>query len=220
MDYSTILLAGGEGTRFRGPNQEYKAFIVFKGVPFFLRVLKQIPNSVRDIIIATTKSHAMRFVEVSAQYQFEPKPKLVCDETQFQGPMSGILKGMQATLHDSCLVVPCDVPLLKAKVLQELINQFEQANSTSAVIPRWPNGYIEPLTAIYRKSSFLEPCRRQFDQGERRIRKVLDALPGVRYVEIEHFRKIDPELLSFMNINTEEDYLKLETLPRKILAPK
>jgi len=45
MLYSAILLAGGEGRRFRGSSQEYKAFIKFKGIPLFLRVLQQLPGS-------------------------------------------------------------------------------------------------------------------------------------------------------------------------------
>lgn len=218
MAYSTILLAGGEGIRFRGRNQEYKAFIKFKGVPFALSVLKQIPSFVRDIIIVTIKRHATRFLELIEQYQFYPKPKLVFDEIPFQGPMIGVINGMQVAHHDGCLVVPCDAPLLKIEVLQKLIKQFEQIHNTSAVIPRWPNGYIEPLTAIYRKSLFLEPCRRHFEQGERRLSHVLASIPGVRYVEIEQFRKVDPKLVSFFNVNTENDYLKLKALYEKILA--
>jgi len=218
LSYSTILLAGGEGIRFSGRNQEYKAFIKLKGVPFALSVLKQIPSFVRDIIIVTIKRHVPRFLELIEQYQFYPKPKLVFDEVPFQGPMYGVISGMQAAYHDGCLVVPCDVPLLKIEVLQELIEQFEQIHNTSAVIPRWPNGYIEPLTAIYRKSLFLEPCQRYFEQGERRLSLVLTAIPGVRYLEIEQFRKIDPKLVSFFNVNTENDYQKLKALYEKIIA--
>ncbi|MFX0195251.1 MAG: molybdenum cofactor guanylyltransferase [Candidatus Hodarchaeota archaeon] len=219
MAYSTILLAGGKGLRFKEQNQEYKAFIKFKGIPFVLSVLKQIPSSANDdIIIVTIKRHATRFMDLIEQYQFSPKPKLVFDEIPFQGPMIGVINGMQVAYHDGCLVVPCDAPLLKIEVLQELIKQFEQIQNTSAVIPRWPNGYIEPLTAIYRKSRFLEPCRRHFEQGERRLSYVLASIPGVRYVKIEQFRKVDPKLVSFFNVNTENDYLKLKALYKKILA--
>ncbi|MFQ6125958.1 MAG: molybdenum cofactor guanylyltransferase [Candidatus Heimdallarchaeota archaeon] len=213
MTYSTILLAGGEGIRFRGQNQEYKAFIKFQGIPFVLNVLKQIPRSAYDdIIIVSIKRHATRFLELLEQTQFSPKPKLVFDEIPFQGPMIGIINGMQVAQHDGCLVVPCDIPLLKVEVLQKLIQQFEQIHNTSAIIPRWPNGYIEPLTAIYRKSLFLEPCRRHFEQGERRLSQVLATISGVRYVDIEQYRKIDPRLVSFYNVNTEADYLKLKAL--------
>ncbi|MFQ5821758.1 MAG: molybdenum cofactor guanylyltransferase, partial [Candidatus Heimdallarchaeota archaeon] len=172
----------------------------------------------RDIIIVTIKRHATRFLELIKLSEFHPKPKLIFDEIPFQGPMIGIISGMQVAHHDGCLVVPCDVPLLKLEVLQELIKQFEQIHYTSAVIPRWPNSYIEPLTAIYRKSLFLEPCRRYFEQGERRLIKVLATIPRVRYMDIEQFRKVDPELVSFFNINTEKDYLKLEALYEKIRA--
>ncbi|MFX0196466.1 MAG: hypothetical protein ACFFCW_10115, partial [Candidatus Hodarchaeota archaeon] len=55
-------------------------------------------------------------------------------------------------------------------------------------------------------------CRSLFDQGERRLSKTLDALENVRYVDIEQFRKVDPELDSFVNINTENEFLKLEAL--------
>ena len=143
------------------------------------------------------------------QYQYQPKPKLAYDEPPFQGPMNGILTGMQLAQYDNCLVVPCDVPLIKTEVLQVLINLLEQANDSPAIIPRWPNGYREPLTAIYRKSLMLDPLRRHFQQGERKIQNVLDALPAIRYVTIACLQKVDPELYSFININTEEDLHKL-----------
>lgn len=212
MYYSTILLAGGGGTRFRGQNQEYKAFVLFKKVPFFIRVLKQIPSSAYDIIIVTIKNFAPKVLQLIEQYQFYPKPRLAFDELQFQDPMSGIISGMQAAHHDGCLTVPCDISLLRTGVLQELMTKFEQTNNVSTVIPKWPNGYIEPLTAIYRKSLVLKLCRSLFDQGERRLSKTLDALENVRYVDIEQFRKVDPELDSFVNINTENEFLKLEAL--------
>jgi len=50
----------------------------------------------------------------------------VFDEIQSQGPMSGILTGMQMTLHDHCLVVPCDIHLVKSQVLQELVDQLKK----------------------------------------------------------------------------------------------
>lgn len=209
MECSTILLAGGEGRRFRGSNTHYKAFLKFKGLPLFLRVLRQLPSYIQDITIVTAKHHMVKFEELIEQYTVQPKPKLAYDEPPFQGPMNGILTGMQLAHYDKCLVVPCDVPLIKTEVLQVLINHLEQANDSPAVIPRWPNGYREPLTAIYRKSLLLEPLRRYFQQGERKIQNVLDDLPEIRYIPIACLQKVDPELHSFINVNTKDDFREL-----------
>jgi len=209
MECSTILLAGGEGRRFRGSSNQYKAFVKFKGLPLFLRVLRQLPPYIRDITIVTAKQHSVKFEDLIDQYKFQPKPKLAYDEPPFQGPMNGILTGMQLTHNDYCLVVPCDVPLIKTEVLQVLINHLVHANDSPAVIPRWPNGYREPLTAIYRKSLMFEPLRRHFQQGERKIQNVLDELPEVRYVTMACLQEVDPELHSFININTADDFREL-----------
>ena len=213
MECSTVLLAGGEGKRFTKNRDEYKAFIIYHGLPFFLRVLKKIPSSAsHDVTIVTTKSHVKKFNDLIGQFKYQPLPKIVFDEPPFQGPMNGIIKGMQSAFHDNCLVVPCDIPLLKTKVLQDLINRFEQIKNAPGIIPRWSNGYREPLTAIYRKKFLFEPLLREFEQGERKIQNVLDSLSGIEYVEIDQFRTIDPALHSFCNINTNEDYHNLESI--------
>jgi len=72
-----------------------------------------------------------------------------------------------------------------------------------AVIPE-VGGKLQPLHAVYRKQ-----CARKIESlavgGEKRLTAIAAAV-NARKVDEDEVRKIDPQLLSFFNVNTPEDY--------------
>jgi molybdopterin-guanine dinucleotide biosynthesis protein A len=77
------------------------------------------------------------------------------------------------------------------------------ANANDVVIPR-VSGWLEPLHAIYGKAC-LPAMGRLLDQGQRQIIAFFDQV-RVRYVEGDEVARYDPRHLSFVNINTPEDW--------------
>jgi molybdopterin-guanine dinucleotide biosynthesis protein A len=77
-------------------------------------------------------------------------------------------------------------------------------------------GRFQVLHAAYGKS-----CRSALDamisRGERRLQDLVPLL-DVRIVGEDEIRPHDPELLSFFNVNTPEDYASARALAEK-LAP-
>ncbi len=106
-------------------------------------------------------------------------------------------------------VVPCDTPFFSAQAMSVIATAYiERERNTDAIIPRWSNGFIEPLHGIFRVEAFLPYIEKNMRWGELRLRKLLDAGPRVTYLDIETcFMAVDPALRMFDNIN-EKDHLR------------
>ncbi|MDD3043458.1 MAG: molybdenum cofactor guanylyltransferase, partial [Methanosarcinaceae archaeon] len=66
----------------------------------------------------------------------------------------------------------------------------------------------ESLHAVYSKKLIPE-IEKAFERGERFVLAPVFELKDVVYVDVSEIRKIDPELLTFVNINTVEDIEKI-----------
>ena len=82
----------------------------------------------------------------------------------------------------------------------------------NAVIPRWPNGYIEPLLAVYRTEVAKAASNDALDDGRLDMQAMVDKLQGIRYISTLVLRQLDPELRTFFNVNTISDLRKAETM--------
>ncbi len=124
------------------------------------------------------------------------------DRREGLGPMMGIYSGMKELSADYSVVLPCDSPFLSVPLMRALI---EKAVNYDAVIPKWPNGYVEPLHSVYRLSSSIPAIESAFDVGERSVLDMIKRLDSVRYVPVDDLRRFDKELLTFFNINYPKD---------------
>jgi len=114
------------------------------------------------------------------------------------GPTGGLHAGVREVKGDLVAVVACDMPCISARILGHL---FSLVDDYDAVIPAWNPEMLEPLHAVYRRSALLAYLE---EPGHRSLREMTKALK-VRFVAIEELRQMDPELLSFTNINKIEE---------------
>jgi molybdopterin-guanine dinucleotide biosynthesis protein A len=99
-------------------------------------------------------------------------------------------------------VCGCDMPFLNPALIRHLRSRLEDAD---VVMPRHGGDY-EPLHAVYTRAC-LEPIRRCIERQGRST----DFLPEVRplVVDEDELRRFDPDLRSFTNVNTPEEYAAL-----------
>jgi molybdopterin-guanine dinucleotide biosynthesis protein A len=104
---------------------------------------------------------------------------------------------------ERALVVAVDMPLVQARLVSFLLSQ---AMGDALVVPI-VEGVPQVLFALYPRSvlPLIEECLRQ---GRRDPRSLLEGAP-VRYIEEEELRRVDPELRSFVNVNTPDELRKL-----------
>jgi molybdopterin-guanine dinucleotide biosynthesis protein A len=140
-----------------------------------------------------------------ARYETLALPaRLVPDERPGLGSLMGIYSGLKAARYSHALAVACDMPFLSLSLLRYML---PLADGHDVVIPRL-DGLMEPLHAVYGKAC-LPPMRRLLDQGHRQIIAFFDKV-RVRYVGAGEVEPLDPRRLSFVNVNTPEDWEQVQ----------
>ena len=206
MDKSAIVLAGGSSSRFG----EDKGVVKLAGKPLIGHVVDAVRRIVDETIVVTSSVDRVKKYE-----KLVPDcVKFVVDTRESKGPLIGALTGFGVASGVYALVVPFDTPFVSREIVSLL---FELCVGRSAVIPRWPNGQIEPLHAVYQVKAATAAAEAAVAEGRLDMRGMIERLRGVRFVSTLAIQEFDPELKSFFNINTPLD-LKNATVmikPRK-----
>lgn len=185
-----IVLVGGRSSRMGVP----KMSLDFGGAPLLTRIVTELKRRFDEIVIV-------------AAPDLSPHPrvpiagvKVIHDEEAFQGPLEALRRGLVALDHDIGFACSGDLALLNAYVADALVGMLEDFD---AVIPE-VGGKLQPLHAVYRKrcASAIESLAAS---GEKRLTASANAINARRVPEHE-LLALDPELRSFFNVNTPEDY--------------
>jgi molybdopterin-guanine dinucleotide biosynthesis protein A len=128
-----------------------------------------------------------------------------------RGPLEGLATALEFLADREIAlagITTCDAPLIQPQLLAWLAAHLaeEQASGVQAVIPT-DGQHLYGLTAVYR-TTVCTQLRQLLEQGERRIID-LPRWIEAKLVSWDECRQPDPELLSFMNANTPEEYRAL-----------
>jgi len=196
---SAVILAGGSGERLG----EYKPLFKLLERPMVLYVYEAARRVADEVILAVKtgdQAEALRGIVNGAYIAFD-----VVD----LGAVGGIYAGLANAHHDLVLILPSDTPLLSSETLSRLL---KHVNRHEAAVPRWPNGYIEPLVAAVRRGSALRAVQRLVELkivSPRELYKLLNTA----YVDVYTLTP-NPEA-EFLNVNTYEDAARAEELLRR-----
>jgi molybdopterin-guanine dinucleotide biosynthesis protein A len=189
---SAVILAGGAGRRLG----EDKSLIEFGGRSLIQWSVEKLARVVDEIVLVARDPE-----QAGSLGDLLPDILVSCDGISGYGPVAGLAAGMECGQGENALAVGCDLPFLNTDVVLKL---FELVEGYEAAVPVRANGMIEPLHAVYKREKLLTACKASIEQGERRIRSPL-AMLNVNYVSINLLKPLDPELLTFFNLNTRED---------------
>lgn len=190
---SAIILAGGKSTRM---NKD-KGLKELCGEPLVNHVIHRVSDHVDEILVVVG-SQVQKDVYSNVVGN---RVKLVIDLYDDGSPLVGALTGLSEAKGDYALVTGCDMPFISHKVIKYLFNAGEGRNGA---VFRWPNGWVEPLIAVYRVKPSLDRALHLYDSGNLRLRLILLNMEDVDMVPIDTLMQMDPELLSLRDIDTEE----------------
>jgi molybdopterin-guanine dinucleotide biosynthesis protein A len=108
------------------------------------------------------------------------------------GPLGGIYAALGASAAAWNLVVACDMPAIRAPLLEELLGAAE-TSGTDGLIPMGPEGLPEPLCAVYH-ADCLPRIKAALAGG---VRKVMEGLAGAAILIYK-----PSDLTAFENCNT------------------
>lgn len=200
---SAIVLAGGESLRFG----RRKALFSLLGKPMISYVLSAVSRVADQILIAVDEAAPFRAAIDTAV--FDTRVEIVEDSLSGSNPLNGLLSAAVKLQSGFSLVVPCDTPLLNTRLLQFLIDEVKGAD---AVIPRWETGYIEPIHAVYKIEALRRVIHVFTKNSNISFYQFLKKLKNVNFVSINKLKRLDPHLLTFLNVNTIKDYTKVKKI--------
>ena len=183
---AAVILVGGKSSRMG----RAKALLPFDNEPLIAHVVRRLKSWFPEIIVVAAPDQELP--ELSAV--------LVRDEIAYQGPVSGIYHGLKAATKDVCFVTSCDAPFLNFELIDHLL---EQISEYDVVVPFWQERF-QPLHAIYR-TSVVPLLKEQLERGELRPIFLYDKV-RTRKIQEAEIRRLDPEGLSFLNMNSPADY--------------
>ena len=196
---SVVILAGGFSKRFG----EDKALLKLAKKPLILHILDRI-ITITDaaIVVVSSKNQVEHYSRI-----LPTTVEIVKDEYEIRTPLVGAMTGFKHAKGKYTLLLPCDTPFVSRSVAALLL---KLCIDRDAAIPRWPNGYLEPLHAAYATKSALTAARTTLEKEQLNMRSMIETLDNVHYVNVNTIKKIDPKLMTFFNINTQGDLRRAE----------
>jgi molybdenum cofactor guanylyltransferase len=163
-----VLLVGGASERFGSP----KALARFRGETLAARAWRVLGEACDEVLAVGKAADAL------------PLPYTIVDDgTASRAPVHGVVAGLRAARHDTCVVLPVDCPLVTAEVLVALAD--------AVGVP--PSG---PLPGAY-ATSMLPLLEERVARGELTLRGVNTTVVAV-----------DEALLA--DVDTPADLARLE----------
>jgi molybdopterin-guanine dinucleotide biosynthesis protein A len=185
-DAAAVVLVGGKSSRMGRP----KALLPFEGEPLITHVVLRLRQMFTEAVVVA-----------APEQELPDLPALIVrDEVAYQGPVSGIYHGLKASRKELCFVTSCDAPFLNLGLIAHLLAQVADYD---VVVPYWEERF-QPLHAVYR-TGVAPLLKQQLLRGELRPIFLFDKV-RTHKVHEDEIRRLDPEGLSLLNMNSPEEY--------------
>ncbi|HEV2878953.1 MAG TPA: molybdenum cofactor guanylyltransferase [Candidatus Eremiobacteraceae bacterium] len=193
-----VLLAGGRATRLPG-----KLTRTIGDEPMIVRVYRKLTGAGRPCVVSVREPLPAAIAErISAP--------MVQDAYGDAGPLGGLASAAAQVRTPLLFAAAGDLPNVDALIVDALEERYRQETQRSGVapdviLPRHPNGDVEPLAALYDTTALRASAVRSLAIGQK---KVTQALEGLRVI---HYDIAAAEAIKFINVNTLQDLAGIET---------
>lgn len=195
-----LILAGGLSSRFQHSDKWVdKILYPINGKPILNHIIDTLHKAFGDIVIVTKRERGDKYREVIGQRNVT----IVFDDVDnVYHPLIGVQAGIKSLNTDYVVVIAGDLPYLKLEVVEMLIKYLDDYDLVS---PIWSNGVIETLLVVYRRkhleSIVDKALKKEFSKPSDLIRSAYK----LKFIPIDKFKSIDPNLRSFISINKLSD---------------
>lgn len=182
---TAVVLAGGQGSRMGGLD---KGLLDYQGSPVISQILTALKPQVDRIII-----NANRNLSTYRQYKYS----VISDNTNdFQGPLAGMLAGLESAQTDYILTLPCDGPFVPHNLARKMLATIE-AGAEIAVAH--DGDRFQPVYALIPRQ-LLSSLQNFLNLEQRKI---------MLWYRQHDMRACDfsQQLDTFVNLNTPKDLL-------------
>lgn len=184
-----VVMAGGKGRRMGG---EDKGLLQIRGKPMIEYVLETLRPQVGQILINANRNQE--------HYRRLGYPVVADISGGFLGPLAGMASALQASETEYLLTVPCDSPLLPARLAEVLSKALLEQKAEISVATDGER--MQPVFALLRRS-LLPSLLDYLDQGGRKIDTWYAQHPTA-LADCSGFPG------AFLNVNTPEEQALVE----------
>jgi molybdopterin-guanine dinucleotide biosynthesis protein A len=203
-DSAVAILCGGKSTRM-GTD---KGLVPLCGKPMLLYVLETCEEVFSEIFVVLGSNVNKSYEELIGN-----RASMLTDKfPDVNSPLNGAFTAFENCEQKYLYLLSCDMPFVNTEVLKLM---REIITTENAVVPRWPNGYIEPLHAIYRAKPSLEAAQKALTANQMDMRSMIKNMRSVLYLSTLVIEKLDPKLETFFNVNTVSELRKAEEKIKK-----
>ena len=196
---SALILAGGRSRRM---GYKEKALLPIGDKTILEHVMDSLDGVVDEIIISMRDATQQELLNDYTQGY-----DVVLDKFVDVGPLSGILEGLKAATGEYVFVAACDMPYINNDVVELL---FKHVEGHDAAIPVWENEDLEPIHAVYRTRPMAVETEKAILRNEKFVLAPVFKMQDLVFVNMDEIRELDPDLRTFVNINTPDDVEKLQ----------
>jgi len=199
---SGVVLAGGSSKRL-GVD---KGLRLLAGKPLVNHIVESICDHVDEVIVVVASE------EQKENYQQALDAALIVTDMYSEGsPLVGLMTGLSFCKYPYAFVVACDMPFIRDEAVEML---FAEAEGREGAVFEKPNGWIEPLAAVYHVDTALREAECLYGEGDLRVRMIFLSLDDVALIPVERLRVVDPELRTFFDTDSEESFVMAEKIIR------
>ena len=203
-----VILAGGKSSRLK----VNKVFLKIRYEPLISEIVRVVSEVAENVVVTIGKQdQEEKFAEILPRWV-----KIAKDTTDEKAAIYGVLTGLRAVETDYTAILAADLPFVNSEVIRMLHREVE---GFDLAIPRWPNGDIEPLYAVYRVLAAQKAFYDTVESGAVRIRDAVNRLEKINYVPVEQFLSVDKSLRCFVNVNTPTDLERVKIILRAETDP-
>jgi len=185
LPVSVVILAGGQGERLG----QDKTTIELGGLTLLQRVIRTAEQLSEDIICVAREDQRITAGGVS----------IVRDPPGNSGVLPAILAGLQRASSDWVFLTACDMPFIQIPFVQYMLSLCD---SHTIIVPKISAG-LEPFHALYHHR-VIPSLQAAINRREKRVVSFYHG-QDIREVNENEIKRFDPHLISFFNINTDED---------------
>jgi len=200
------ILIGGKSTRFGSD----KGLFEFRGKPLISYQLETITQNDYDIfLVAHSKQQAQSYIDkidIRQIMGFIIDDNSLFSDPKLPSPMKGLYsayKELKELEYEKSFAISCDLPLINLDVIEFMI---KQSGGYDCCIPKWNNGFLEPLFAIYPIKKAYKKAKENLKNRKYKLTNIMSDNWKINFLSIENsIKQYDQNLLTFLNINTPED---------------
>ncbi len=199
LDLDAIVLAGGESRRMGLP----KALLPFGNTTLLGAILDILHPLFRRVLIVARERRGLEGLGV----------EVLTDDSPQRGLMVGVARGLTASDAPWCFAVGCDMPFLQPGVIRRMADNLQECD----ILAPYLEGHLLPLHTFYGRECLPE-MQALLDKGIGFVRPLF-SLCRVRSMEASLFLDLDPDLLSFRDLDTPQEYQAAQTLLQRPKPP-